>query len=137
MDMMATMGRVLVVEDDGLLALALKETLTAVGYDVVGPAPTTKKALKLIETETIDAAILDVNLGSERIDSVAQALADSEIPFVFSTGYCNKSALPPAFVDQTTLSKPYQPDQLLKVIGQLMSLAQAERTASSGTVSVQ
>ncbi|MBC7950307.1 MAG: response regulator [Rhodospirillaceae bacterium] len=134
---MTELGHVLVVEDDGILAMALADALTAVGYDVVGPAPTTKKALKLIETETIDAALLDVNLGSEHVDGVAQALANADIPFVFSTGYCSKSALPPAFANQMTLNKPYQTDQLLKVISKLVSAGQAARADAAGTVKTQ
>jgi len=130
-------GRVLVVEDEGLVAMALEAALTAVGYDVVGPAPTTKKALTLIGAEAIDAALLDVNLGSERVDIVAQALADAAIPFVFATGYCSKSALPPAFANQTTLKKPYQADQLLNVVAQLVRAGQAAKANSPGTVSRQ
>src|SRR4051794_12748712 len=93
-------GCVLIVEDEALVALGLKETLSAVGYTIVGPAPTTQKALKLIATETIDVALLDINLGKERVDSVAHALSELVIPFVFSTGYCSPSSLPPAFADR-------------------------------------
>lgn len=127
-------GRVLVVEDEGMVAMALEEVLRAVGYDVIGPAPTTKKALRLIEAEDIDAALLDVNLGGERVDNVAQALADAGIPFVFSTGYCSKSALPPAFAEQGTLRKPYQPEQLLRVIDRLVRAGQAASAAAAGTL---
>ena len=112
--------RVLIVEDEGLLALALKDTLSAVGYTVIGPAPSTQKALKLIATEAIDAALLDINLGNERVDSVAQALDDADIPFIFSTGYCNKSALPPDFMDRKVLGKPFGAGELLQAIGQLV-----------------
>src|SRR3954471_8421144 len=112
-------GCVLIVEDEGLVALGIKETLTAVGYTVVGPAPTTQKALKLIATETIDVALLDINLGRERVDSVAQALAELAIPFAFSTGYCSPSSIPLAFTDRKVLNKPYRTAELLRIIDQL------------------
>jgi DNA-binding response OmpR family regulator len=134
---MSDLGHVLIVEDDGILAMALADALTAVGYDVVGPAPTTKKALTLIETEPIDAALLDVNLGGERSDGVAHALANATIPFAFSTGYSSKSALPPAFASQLTLTKPYQPNQLLTVIRQLVHAGQAARADAVGIVKTQ
>jgi DNA-binding response OmpR family regulator len=118
--MARSLGRVLVVEDEGLVALALEEALTAVGYEVIGPAPNARKALSLIGSEQIDAALLDVNLGGERIDSVAQALADRSIPFVFSTGYSDVSALPPAFADRRALRKPFQPRDLLAAIEALV-----------------
>lgn len=113
-------GRILVVEDEGLVAMALEDTLSAVGYDVVGPAPSAAAALKLIETEIVNAALLDVNLGGERVDMVAQALADAAIPFIFSTGYSTKSALPPAFADRRALRKPFQAKDLLKAIEEML-----------------
>jgi CheY-like chemotaxis protein len=114
-------GRILVVEDEGLVAMAIGEILRAAGYDVVGPAPTAAKALKLIETEPMDAALLDVNLRGERTDKVAQVLADASIPFVFSTGYSSKSALPPSFADHEALRKPFLAEDMLKAIRQLLA----------------
>lgn len=127
-------GRVLIVEDEGLVAMAVEQTLTSVGYDVVGPAPNTKKALKLIAAEVVDAALLDVNLGGERIDSVAQALAEADVPFAFCTGYSCTSALPPGFHDRRVLKKPFHAEELLKVVDELACVAGPAKTASSGTV---
>lgn len=118
---MGPFGRILVVEDEGLVAMALEELLKASGYEVVGPAPSTRKALKLIESEVIDAGVLDINLGDERVDSVALALARSHIPFLFCTGYSNKTALPPAFSDRRVLTKPYRGPELLGSIASLLT----------------
>jgi two-component SAPR family response regulator len=113
-------ARILVVEDEALVANALEYLLIEFGYGVVGPVPSTGKALKLIAVEAIDIALLDVNLGNERIDCVAEALASASIPFIFTTGYSNRSALPEAFRDRPVINKPYQEEQLRDAVGQLL-----------------
>jgi CheY-like chemotaxis protein len=113
-------ARILVVEDEALVAFALEEMLGDFGYDVVGPAPSIKAAMKLVAGERVDAAILDVNLGRESIDPVAGALAKAGVPFVFTTGYTNTSALPNGFKDRPVLNKPYQPEALRDAIQQLL-----------------
>lgn len=113
--------RILVVEDEGMVAFALEQVLIGFGYEVVGPAPNTRKALKLLAAEAIDAALLDVNLGDERVDPVADALAAANIPFVFTTGYANRSALPPGHQDCLTLMKPYPAERLSLALAQLLA----------------
>src|SRR5271166_3586149 len=93
-------ARILVVEDEALVACGLEILLVERGYEVIGPAPNTAKALKLIARESIDAALLDVDLGRERIDCAAEALAAASVPFIFTTGYSGATALPPAFRDR-------------------------------------
>jgi CheY-like chemotaxis protein len=114
-------ARILVVEDEALVAFALAEILEDFGYDVVGPAPNTKAALRLVAEEQVSAAILDVNLGRESADAVAEALAAAAIPFVFTTGYTNRSALPPAFNDRPCLNKPYRPKELQDAVARLLA----------------
>jgi CheY-like chemotaxis protein len=113
-------ARVLVVEDEALVAFALEEMLSEFGYDVVGPAPNVQAAMKLVGAEKIDAAILDVNLGGETIEPVANALAQAGVPFVFTTGYTSASALPPGFKDRPALNKPYQPEALRDAVARLL-----------------
>lgn len=131
--MTEALGRILIVEDEGLVAMALEETLTAVGYEVLGPAPSTRKALDLIAAGEVDAALLDVNLGEERVDCVARALSEAGIPFVFSTGYSDTSALPPDFTDRKALKKPFRADELLNALHQLMEERQRTRADRLGT----
>lgn len=117
---MSARARVLIVEDEALVAFALEEMLGDFGYEVIGPAPNVQAALKLVEAEKIDAAILDVNLGGETIEPVATALAGGGVPFVFTTGYTSASALPQAFKDRPSLNKPYQPEALRDAVARLL-----------------
>ena len=79
--------RILVVEDEFIVAMMAQDLLMELGATVVGPAATLARALSLAETETLDAAVLDVNMRGERIDPVADLLNGRNIPFVFTTGY--------------------------------------------------
>jgi CheY-like chemotaxis protein len=79
--------RVLIVEDEAVVAMELARVLTAAGAKVVGPAGTIEEALDLLEGQPIDRAVLDVNLGGRLITPVAKALTGRRIPFVYLTGY--------------------------------------------------
>ena len=72
--------KILVVEDEPLLAMTLKDVLTGSGCTVVGPASTLKLGMRLIEKEAVDGAILDVNLRGEMVFPLADALAERSIP---------------------------------------------------------
>ncbi len=79
--------RVLVVEDEAIIADLIEDMLTELGAVVVGPAGTLAKGVELAAREPIDAAMLDVNIRSERIDPVVATLRGRGVPFVLSTGY--------------------------------------------------
>ncbi|MTE01603.1 response regulator [Paracoccus sp. YIM 132242] len=80
--------RILVVEDDYLIAEDLRHDLEQAGAIVVGPVPSVDKALRLLDANpAIDAAVLDVNLNGERSFPVAERLEAKAIPFLFATGY--------------------------------------------------
>lgn len=113
--------RVLVVEDEALLALDLEDGLRDVGCDVVGPAGNLAKALELVEREGLDAAILDVNLAGERVTPVAEILARRGIPFVFATAYFGADDLyPPTVKDVPRLAKPYTVAQAVATLRRLL-----------------
>jgi CheY-like chemotaxis protein len=81
-------GRVLVVEDESLIALELCDTLTALGWVVVGPANSVAEAIGLLEVNSpVDVAVLDVNLGGVPVYPLAERLQAQGVPFVFCTGY--------------------------------------------------
>ncbi|ABY29183.1 response regulator [Methylorubrum extorquens] len=99
--------RVLVVEDEYLIALLMTEWLEAAGADVVGPAPTVEKALALIESDVVDAAILDVNLGHGRtVYLVADKLSVIGVPYMFATGDV-MMAIADAYKHQPRVEKPF------------------------------
>ena len=79
--------RILVVEDEFLIALEMVEALRAAGYQVLGPAPSVDTALELLKVERPDAAILDVNLAGECVTPVAEALRIMVVPFILASGY--------------------------------------------------
>jgi CheY-like chemotaxis protein len=104
--------RVLVVEDEYLLADDLTHALEQAGAAVLGPVPGIEEALALIAAETqIDAAVLDVNLRGEMVFPVADALVARGIPFAFATGY-DEWALPDRFAAIPRLEKPFKPEKL-------------------------
>jgi hypothetical protein len=85
------------------------------GYDVAGSAGQVSAARELISRERIDGAILDVNLGSERVDPVADILAARACPFFFTTGY-GISGLPARHAGCAVLQKPFGLEQLFTVL---------------------
>jgi PAS domain S-box-containing protein len=84
-------NRVMIVEDEALVALAVGEALTELGYSVVGPFSRVAEATRALMQRDVDAAILDVNLGGELVYPLADILAAREIPFIFVTGYAIES----------------------------------------------
>jgi CheY-like chemotaxis protein len=80
--------RVLVVEDEMLVAMLLEDMLADLGCTVVGPAARVEQALAMIETAaSLDAAVLDLNINGQKSYPVADALVAGGVPFVFATGY--------------------------------------------------
>jgi DNA-binding NtrC family response regulator len=109
-----TAPKVLVVEDDSLLAFEMQEILSDAGYEIVGPAATVAKALALIDAREPHAAFLDCNLDGEDAAAVALALTAKSIPFVVVTGY-GRESLPDAFRNGTFARKPFKAAQLLEI----------------------
>lgn len=103
--------RILVVEDEALVAMLVEDALLDAGALVIGPAATVAEALALLDLETPDAAVLDLNLAGETSTPVADALALRSIPFVVATGY-GADGLPPGHITVPVLAKPYDPDDL-------------------------
>jgi DNA-binding response OmpR family regulator len=92
--------------------------LVAAGCLVAGPVPRLSEALDAADRGTFDAAVLDVNLGGDRVYPVADALSRRDVPFVFVTGY-STDVLPCEYAARPRLSKPFKMADLL---GQLSSL---------------
>ena len=104
--------RVLVVEDEGLIALEIAKILSDAGFEVVGPARSVSPALALIEKQGCDAAVLDVNLGDETSEAVAKKLRAARTPFITLSAY-SRSQHPPVFAEAPVLFKPLRSELLL------------------------
>lgn len=120
-DSRLTGRRLLIVEDEYLIAADLASVLESLGAAVTGPAGTLAEALTLVETEgdRLDAAVLDVNLGGDRVYPVADALRQREIPFVFTTGY-DAAALPQSYADVPRCQKPTDERRLARCLSSLL-----------------
>lgn len=97
---------VLIVEDQGLIAMDAEETLRRLGAGTIRLAPTAEEALAALETFTPDAAVLDFNLGSGTSEPVAERLFDQGVPFVFTTGYSDRVMIPSRFGTVPLVRKP-------------------------------
>jgi two-component SAPR family response regulator len=98
--------RVLVVEDEYLIAVSLRDHLQAIGSTVIGPVPSVEKAMRLIESnQRIDVAILDINLRGVMVYPVADVLLIRNVPFVFASGY---EGIPDRYSHVRKCLKPYR-----------------------------
>jgi two-component sensor histidine kinase len=111
--------RFLVVDDEPLVALDMVAGLEEAGAQIAGPAGTAAEALRIIESTSLDGAMLDANLHGQPVDEIAAALTCRNVPFVFVTGY-GRDGLPSAFVGAAMLGKPFSQEQLLEAATQLL-----------------
>jgi DNA-binding NtrC family response regulator len=112
--------RVMIVEDELLIAMELESLLEEQGCAVVGPAPTVDRALALLDRELPDAAILDVNLDGQTAIPVAAALNARGVPFLLATGYGNAQACEPELKGAPRLDKPVSHDRLVRVLARIL-----------------
>jgi CheY-like chemotaxis protein len=107
--------RVLLVEDVLLVAQEIQSMLEHLGCVVVGPVPRLDRAVERARNDSIDGAILDVNLKGEEAYPVADELMLRSIPFVFSTGY-DAHTVPPEFRNFPRLQKPFSLQELAAIM---------------------
>ena len=98
--------RILVVEDDPLIAIELAELVAARGAEPVGPMPTVKAALAALAEAPPDVAVLDLNLRGERATPVAAALRETGVPYVLATGYTRSQLDEPELAKAPLVPKP-------------------------------
>jgi len=108
-------GRILIVEDEPLIAMELHRLVVQAGLDVSGPAGTLDQALDLASDETLTGAILDINLGMETSYSAADRLIGNGVPVIFVTGYAAET-VPERFAAHTVLQKPLDSRSLLAAL---------------------
>ena len=121
---MAEPRRILLVEDEPMIAFALEDMIGELGYEAVGPAFRLSEAVELARVERLDGAVLDVNLNEQRSFHVADILRDRGVPFLFATGYAEggvgwKGEAP-------VIAKPYSLAQLRRVLEALLGTRSSE-----------
>jgi CheY-like chemotaxis protein len=110
--------RVLVVEDEPVVAMCLEDILESLGCITIGPASRLAEGLALAEAGGLDAAILDINLGGERSNAIAESLLAQTVPFAFASGY---GACPDGFGSDTPLiEKPYREAEVVATLRVLL-----------------
>lgn len=113
--------RVLVVEDELMIALALKRALADAGCAVIGPVPRIARALECATEVPLDAALLDINVGGERVFPVAELLQARAVPFAFLSGY-QESVLPERFRACPMLAKPCSAQDVIAVLRRILRI---------------
>lgn len=108
--------RVLVVEDEALVAMLLEDMLADLGCTVVGPASRIPAALDLVAEGNFDVVILDLNLAGDEVYPVAEALERRNIPYVIATGYGTEGVREP-FRSRPMLRKPFRRTDLEQALG--------------------
>jgi DNA-binding response OmpR family regulator len=114
--------RVLVVEDEALLAFEMAHALENDGFEVVGPVRKVSSALELLRQHGCDAAVLDINLGDETSEAVALELTARSIPFLAVSSY-SFLGRPPAFLNAPALAKPIAPVAIAAEVRKLVNAA--------------
>ncbi len=115
--------RILIVEDEAILAFAVEETVLEGGFEVAGVAGRLETALSMIEGGAFDAAILDTNLAGVSAGPAAVALRTSGRPFVVVSGYL-PSQQHEAFRGAPCIQNPYAPQRLIEFLREILSLNQ-------------
>jgi DNA-binding response OmpR family regulator len=111
--------RVLIVEDEMLVAMNIEDRLLELGHEVAGIASRLEPALALAQEGAIDVAVLDVNLAGERSFPLADLLIARDIPFLFATGY-GLGGIEEKYRDRLVLQKPFRTDDLAAAVRTLI-----------------
>lgn len=110
--------KVLIVEDEALVAMMIEDIVLDLGYDVVAIAGRLEEGMQLARDLTIDAAVVDLNLNGQRTDSIAAILQARGIPIVFATGY-GAAGLAPEWSHYPVLQKPFPPGDLADALARV------------------
>ena len=108
--------RVLVAEDELVIALLVEDVLVSYGAEVIGPFASADEALRAIVEAPPDAATLDVNLNGARVYPAARELQRLSVPFIFVTGYRNLPDCPAELAEVPRVTKPFRPQELASTL---------------------
>ncbi|KKZ84158.1 response regulator [Rhizobium phaseoli] len=113
--------KVLIVEDEGFVALMIEDMLQDLGCEVVASVAGLKEACSVAATAEVDLAVLDINLGGEQSFPVAEILLERGVPFIFSTGY-GAGGLPTELSGSPVLSKPFSAKTMQETLSSALGL---------------
>ncbi len=122
-DLLLRGRRILVVEDQSLVAMEVQDWLEKAGASVAGPVGRLERALNKAETESVDAALLDIDLNGLQCWPVADALRRRGIPFVFTTGFSLDIVMPDRFEGHRAIAKPYKEADILAALVEMLDAA--------------
>ena len=112
--------RVLVVEDEMTVAMLIEDMVSELAYEVAAVVPRLEDAMRMVDSETFDLAMLDVHLNGKTVFPFAEALKERDIPFLFATAY-GPRGLPEEYQDHLVLQKPFGPVELKRALMELSS----------------
>jgi CheY-like chemotaxis protein len=112
--------RILVVEDSPVVAPFTADLLAELGCHVIGPAPNMAAAREFVDSEELDAAIMDIHIRGERVFPLCDLLFTKDVPFVLSSGYADWQ-IPEAWQHAPRLQKPYTIDQVEEALAALFA----------------
>jgi len=110
--------RILIVEDEPLIAMTVEDMIIEMGGIPVGPASNVAEGLRLADEGGLDGALLDVNLNGGRSDDIAHRLASHGVPYIFATGYGRNGV--EGFPDAPVIAKPYRSETLAQMLAALI-----------------
>lgn len=113
---MASLRKILVVEDEYIIALDIAHTLEDAGCEVLGPCEDVRAALETIDRERPDCAVLDVQLQRETVHEVAHRLVKENVPIIFHSGHALPHELAAEFPDAQFCAKPCAPQRLVRSV---------------------
>ncbi|MEB1529567.1 response regulator [Xanthomonas sp. WHRI 7945] len=124
--------RVLIVEDESLVAMMIEDILTLQGLEVIANVATVPAALQAVEQGGFDIALLDVNIGGQQVFPVAEAIRDRGLPLVFATGY-GLQGIREDLRHLPVVAKPFSPEYLVRC---LRAAADSHARPATGEVPV-
>ena len=130
-DFVITGRRIMVVEDEALVAMAARDVMTELGFSVIGPFGKVSEAIAALKTGDVDAAILDVNLGGELVYPLADILVAGSVPFIFATGYGAES-IDRRYASVPVLQKPIERRALQRIFVRPENAGLAGQTGENG-----
>ena len=113
--------RILVAEDEGLIALELEMALQSFGCEVVGPVSRVDDVLSHVERHRPDGALLDVNLRGRQIFEVLPQLIELRLRLIITSGYNDDSLFPPSFRTLPRIAKPFTDAALQQICGRVFA----------------